>query len=58
MAGSFKQRMGEMFADERAVQQNPDMSAKEKQDIIKRIKEAENTEAKAFYAAGERTTPQ
>lgn len=57
VAGSFKQRMGEMFADERAIQNNPDMSPPEKQDILKRIKQAENNEAKAFFEATERTTP-
>ena len=58
VAGSFKQRMGEMFADERAIQNNPNMTSKEKEDLIKRIKDAENTEAKAFFAATERTKPQ
>lgn len=57
-AGTFKQRMGQMFADERAIRGNVTMPADEKEALLKRIKEAENREAKAFYAATERTTPQ
>jgi len=54
-AGSFRQRMGDMFADERAIRKDPRMSTAEKDALLQRIKDAENTEAKAFYEAGERT---
>ncbi len=54
-AGSFRQRMGEVFADERAIRKDPRMSTPEKDALLQRIKDAENTEAKAFYEAGERT---
>lgn len=57
-AGSFRQRMGEMFADERAIRSDPRMSTAEKDALLKRIKDAENMEATAFYAAGERTKRQ
>ena len=57
-AGTFKQRMGQMFADERAIRGNVEMAKGEKEALLKHLKEAENQEAKAFYAATERTTPQ
>lgn len=57
-AGTFKQRMGQMFADERAIKELPDMPRAQKEEMLKRIKEAENREAKAFYNATERTRPQ
>ena len=57
-AGTFKQRMGKMFTDERAIRGNTQMSRQEKDDILKRIKDAENAEARAYYEATEKTTPQ
>ena len=56
-AGTFKQRMGKMFTDERAIRGNTQMSRQEKDDILKRIKDAENAEARAYYEATEKTTP-
>lgn len=53
-AGSFKQRLGELAADERAIRKDRRLSTERKDELIERIKAAQNREAVAFYQATER----
>lgn len=54
-AGSFKQRMGEMFGQERAIREDRRLSTEQKDRLIEQLKAAQNKEAREFYAATERT---
>jgi hypothetical protein len=58
MAGSFKKTMGEMFTDERTIRADSRLSTERKDELIARIKAAQNREAEAFYRATERRKPQ
>ena len=58
MAGSFKKTMGEMFTDERTIRADSRLSTERKDQLIARIKAAQNREAEAFYRATERRKPQ
>lgn len=57
-AGSFRQRMGEMFSQERAIRDDRRLSAEQKDRLIEQLKTAQNREAVQFYLASERTTRQ
>jgi hypothetical protein len=56
-AGSFKQRMGDMFSQERAIRDDRRLTTAQKDARIEQLKAAQNKEAREFYAATERTTP-
>jgi len=56
MAGAFRQRMGELFALERKVMANPDLSGAEKEAQVQRLKDIQNKLAVQFYTMAERTT--
>ena len=56
-AGSFKQRMGDMFSQERAIRDDRRLTTTQKDARIEQLKAAQNKEAREFYAATERTTP-
>jgi hypothetical protein len=56
-AGSFKQRMGDMFSQERAIRDDRRLTTEQKDKRIEQLKAAQNKEAREFYAATERTTP-
>jgi hypothetical protein len=58
MAGTFRQRSGDMFADERAIRAEPSLTREQKDALIKKLKAAQQEEARQFYAASERTTRQ
>jgi hypothetical protein len=58
MAGVFKKDMGEMFTDERTIRADSRLSTERKDQLIARIKAAQNREAEAFYRATERRKPQ
>jgi len=55
-AGSFKQRMGDMFGQERAIRDDRRLTTAQKDQRIEQLKAAQNKEARDFYAATERTT--
>lgn len=57
LAGTFEQRMGKMFTDERSIRENSRLSAAQKDALIARIKAMQNKEAQEFYAVTERTRP-
>jgi hypothetical protein len=57
MAGSFRQRMGELFDMERKIMANPKLSGAEKEAKVQQLKDMQNKMALQFYAATERTTP-
>jgi hypothetical protein len=57
MAGKFRQKMGELFAQERAIAANPRLSEAEKERQIEQLKLLENNYAKQFYAITDRTIP-
>jgi Large polyvalent protein associated domain 38 len=57
MAGKFRQKMGELFEQERAIAANPRLSEAEKERQIDQLKQLENTYAKSFYSITDRTTP-
>lgn len=57
MAGSFRQRMGELFDAERKVIANPRLSGAEKEARVQQLKDMQNRMALQYYAATERTTP-
>jgi hypothetical protein len=57
MAGSFRQRMGELFDMERKIIANPKLSGAEKEARVQQLKDMQNKMALQFYAATERTTP-
>lgn len=57
MAGSFRQRMGELFDMERKIIANPRLSGAEKEAKVQQLKDMQNRMALQFYAATERTTP-
>jgi hypothetical protein len=50
-AGTFRQRMGELFKAEREVRIDPSLTQAQKNELIKDIKAAQRAEAKEFYAA-------
>ena len=50
--------MGEMFTDERTIRADSRLSTERKDELIARIKAAQNREAEAFYRATERRKPQ
>jgi hypothetical protein len=58
MAGTFRQRSGDMFADERAIRADPSLTREQKDALIAKLKAAQQEEARQFYAASERTTRQ
>jgi len=58
MAGTFRQRSGQMFADERAVRADPSMSREQKDALLAKIKAAQQMEAKQFSEASDKTTRQ
>jgi hypothetical protein len=55
-AGSFRQRMGELFKQERQTMADPRLTGPEKEARVQRLKDAQNRLAVSFYAATERTT--
>ena len=56
MAGTFRQRSGQMFADERAVRADPSLSREQKDALLAKIKAAQQMEAKQFSEASDKTT--
>ena len=58
MAGSFRQRMGDLYTQERQIMANPKLTGEQKETRVQQIKDLQNRLAKQFYAATERTTPQ
>jgi hypothetical protein len=58
MAGTFRQRSGQMFADERAVRADPSLSREQKDALLAKIKAAQQMEAKQFSEASDKTTRQ
>ena len=56
MAGMFRQRSGQMFADERAIRSDPTLTRAQKDALLEKIKAAQQEEARQFYAASEKTT--
>jgi hypothetical protein len=58
MAGMFRQRSGQMFADERAIRAEPTLTKAQKDALLEKLKAARNEEARQFYAASERSTRQ
>ena len=57
-AGSFRQVMGKLFTQERAIQNNTDMTTAQKDEALDRLKQYENQLSEQFYAQAERTTRQ
>jgi hypothetical protein len=57
MAGKFRQKMGELFEQERAIAANRRLSEDEKERQIDQLKQLENTYAKSFYSITDRTRP-
>ena len=55
-AGAFKQRMGDMFGQERAIRDDRRLTTAQKDQRIEQLKAAQTKEAREFYAATERTT--
>lgn len=55
MAGAFRQRMGELFAIERKIMANPQLSGAEKEAQVQRVKDIQNKLAVQFYAMAEKT---
>lgn len=53
-AGAFKQRMGDMYSQERAIRDDRRLSTEQKDRLIEQLKAAQNREAKQFYAATQR----
>ena len=58
MAGMFRQRSGQMFADERAIRAEPSLTRAQKDALLEKLKAAQQEEARQFYKASERTKPQ
>ena len=58
MAGTFRKRSGDMFADERAIRAEPSLTREQKDALLEKLKAAQQEEARQFYAASERTTRQ
>jgi hypothetical protein len=58
MAGSFRQRMGELFDLERKAMANPKLTAEQKEARVQQLKDLQNKTAMQFYAATERTIRQ
>ena len=58
MAGSFRQRMGELFDLERKAVANPKLTAEQKEARVQQLKDLQNKLAMQFYAATERTIRQ
>ena len=57
-AGGFRQRMGDYFAQERAIVDNPKLSQERKDELLEKIKKMENQEAQRFYSLSDRTKRQ
>ena len=53
-AGAFKQRMGDMYSQERAIRDDRRLSTAQKDRLIEQLKAAQNREARQFYAATQR----
>ena len=51
MAGTFRQRMGELFDMERKILANPKLSGAEKEAKVQQLKDMQNRMALQFYAA-------
>jgi hypothetical protein len=58
MAGTFRKRSGDMFADERAIRAEPSLTREQKDALLEKLKAAQQEEARQFYAASERTIRQ
>lgn len=56
MAGTFRQRSGQMFADERAIRAEPSLTREQKDALLEKLKAAQQAEARQFFAASEKTT--
>lgn len=56
MAGTFRQRSGQMFADERAIRAEPSLTRAQKDALLEKLKAARQAEARQFFAASEKTT--
>jgi hypothetical protein len=54
MAGMFRQKSGQAFADERAVRADPSLTKEQKDALIEKLKAAQQSMAKQFYKATER----
>ena len=57
-AGAFRQEMGELFSEERAIRDNPRLTTAQKDERLDRLKRFENKIAERFYKLSERTTRQ
>lgn len=57
-AGAFRQEMGELFSEERAIRDNPRLTTAQKDERLERLKRFENKMAEQFYKQSERTTRQ
>ena len=57
-AGAFRQEMGELFSEERAIRDNPRLTTAQKDERLDRLKRFENKIAERFYKQSERTTRQ
>ena len=57
-AGSFRQVMGKLFTQERAIQNNTDMTTAQKDEALARLKQYENQLSEQFYAQADKTTRQ
>jgi hypothetical protein len=57
-AGAFRQEMGTLFTEERAIRDNPRLTTAQKDERLDRLKRFENKRAEQFYKQSERTTRQ
>jgi hypothetical protein len=57
-AGLFRQELGQMSAQERAIRQHPTMPQERKDRMIEQLKKAQNQRSQKFYEAVERTKSQ
>lgn len=57
-AGGFRESMGNFFAQERAIRDNPRLSQARKEELLEKLKIAENRMAQQFYSLSDRTRRQ
>ena len=57
-AGGFRESMGNFFAQERAIRDNPKLSQARKDELLEKLKIAENRAAQQFYSLSDRTRRQ
>lgn len=57
-AGAFRQEMGTLFTEERAIRDNPRLTTAQKDERLDRLKRFENKIAERFYKQSERTIRQ